>query len=104
MPALPTRSAATRDAERMKHVLVEFVGTPAATYDTSAIKTMFDQQGITGFRDDFLSLSTEDITQIPTITVPEKRKLVCVLKLANSRLKLSNALVLSVLLLLIIKE
>ena len=58
----------------MKHVLVEFVGIADATYSTSDMKTTLDQQGIIGFRDDFLSLSTEDVTQLePNITVPLER-------------------------------
>ena len=91
MPALPTRSAATRDAERMKHALVEFVGIPEATYSTSDMKDTLDQQGITGFRDDFLSLSAEDVTQLgPNITIPQKRKLVCALAHFHSASRMAD--------------
>ena len=68
----------------MKHVLVEFIGTPLVGFDASVIKTTFDSQGIRGFAADFLSLSPEDVTQLPDTTIPEKRKLVCVLSYYHS--------------------
>ena len=87
----PTRSAAQKDADRMKHALVEFVGVAEATFNNSAIKTTFDQQEIIGFREDFLSLSTEDILKLgPDITVTQQRKLACLFAYFHSASRIAG--------------
>ena len=87
----PLRSAAQKDADRMKHVLVEFVGITEATYSQSDIKATLDQQEIIGFRDDFLSLSTEDILKLePNITVTQQRKLACVFAYFHSASRIAD--------------
>ena len=78
------RSAVTQDIAKMKCVHTELIGVPLANCDANLMKTAFDDQGIIGFSEDFLSLSPDDIMTLPDLTATDKCKLMCAMSYYHS--------------------
>ena len=77
-------TTAVADAASLKCVAATPLGEDLSACDGGEVKKTLDDNGIKGFREDLISLTSEDILSISDLSPPFKRKLICVIAFFHS--------------------